>query len=68
MFVITKHEAQPELDLFKILNFIVQATVLFALVVSGIVYLSANVHSARISVLEYYMINQTVAKGPKSGL
>lgn len=65
--IITRHEAAPQFDPFKILSFIVQATVLFSLVVGGIVYVASNVNAGRIAVLED-RVNMIVLKGTSRGI
>jgi hypothetical protein len=65
--IITRHEAAPQFDPFKILSFIVQATALFSLVVGGIVYVASNVNAGRIAVLED-RVNMVVSKTGRTGI
>ena len=62
-----RHEAEPKADPFKILTFIMQAAMLFALTVSGIVYVASSVNSTRLAVLEERM-SIIVMKGSKNGI
>jgi hypothetical protein len=49
---VTRHSAAPQFDPGRILTFVMQATILFGLVTSGIVYVASNVAEARLAVLE----------------
>jgi hypothetical protein len=49
---VTRHSAAPQFDPGRILTFIMQATILFGLVTSGIVYVASNVTESRLAVLE----------------
>jgi hypothetical protein len=65
--VITRHEAAPQYDPNSIIDFVLKATILFGLITTGIIYVSSNVNSARLAVLEHH-IDQTIMKAPKDGL
>ncbi len=52
---VTRHAAAPQFDPGRILTFVMQATILFGLVTSGIVYVASNVAEARLAVIESKM-------------
>jgi len=49
---VTRHSAAPQFDPGRILTFVMQATILFGLITSGIVYVAGNVAESRLAVME----------------